>query len=112
MVKQKQDIAYGINRGNPKIFLLALATAIIFIYIIMTTILGIIALETIHIVPRIIITLVCLEFLWRKIIEPISKKMLGIMQNMTTGKSIKESIIEEIPKEYEENENKNKKKKL
>lgn len=107
-MKTKNSLEYGVNRGSGKQFLISVAVAILFVYIILTSVFGTLSME-LHIVPKIILTIMILEFTWRKIINPISEKTVEVMQNMTTGKSIKQSIIETIPKEKEElNTTKNK----
>lgn len=96
-----EPVKYGINRKDWRIFILALIVAIIFIAIIIETINEIIEIQM-GFVIKIIILLITLEFLWRKIINPISTKTVQIMEGLTIGKSIKNSIIDTIPKEESE----------
>lgn len=105
-MKAKTDISEGVNRGDYRQFLISLGIGILFLYLIITIIFGSI-ITNMHIIPNILLILLLLEFTWRKIINPISTKTVQMFQNMTLGHSIKESLIETIPKE-----NKNEAKRL
>lgn len=104
MVKRKESVnELGIDRGNPKVFIISLIVGLIILAVIWATLTEIMGMQ-VGLFAKGLILLAVLDFLWRRIIEPISGKTVELLHNISMGKSIKQSIDEGIPIDEEERE--------